>query len=193
LYYLFRIAKSGQPEQLGRLVYSSIHDSVMPSKLKLTSKIVPTAQQVNTLKVTCFDLTGPKLSDPIDKNAIISEYNVSCQKRGIKERVATIKKGEPTTKPTSYPTISQLVRGCTLKPSPNHQYRVKDLKLDHVIVELLKTSKSFLADEDITNLSKVNSLYQEMISDVTELNELDFCTLQEPRLGHAEQIEIQSS
>jgi hypothetical protein len=131
----------------------------MPSKLKLTLKIAPNVQQVNTLKVACFDLTSPKLSDPVDKNAIISEYNISCQKHRIKERVATIKKGEPTTKPTSYPTISQLVRGCSMKPSPNHQYRVKDLKLDHVIVELLKSSKSFLADEDITNLSEVNSLH----------------------------------
>jgi hypothetical protein len=139
----------------------------MASKLKLTLKIAPTAQQVNALKVTCFDLTGPKSSDPIDKNAIISEYNVSCQKHGTKERVTTIKKGEPTTKPTRYPTISQLVRGCLMKPSLNHQYRVKDLKLDHIIVKLLKTSKSFLADEDIMNLSEVNSLYQEMIGDVT--------------------------
>ena len=73
----------------------------MPSKLKLTSKIAPNAQQVNTLMVACFDSTGPKLSDPIDKNAIISEYNVSCQKRGIKEKVATIKKGETTTKPAA--------------------------------------------------------------------------------------------
>ncbi len=78
------------------------------------------------------------------------EYNVSCQKRGIKERVTTIKKGEPTTKPTSYPTISQLVRGCSMEPSPNHQYWVKKLKLDHVTVELRKTSKSFLADENIS-------------------------------------------
>jgi hypothetical protein len=140
----------------------------MPSKLKLTSKIAPNAQQVNTLKVACFDLTGPKLSDPIDRNAIISEYSVSCQKRGIKERVTTIKKGEPTTKPTSYPTILQLVHGCSMKPSPNHQYQVKNLKLDHVIVKLLKSSESFLADEDITNLSEVNSLYQEMIRDIAE-------------------------
>ena len=80
-----------------------------------------------------------------------------------------------------------------MKLSPNHQHRVKDLKLDHVIVELLKSSKSFLVDEDITNLSEVNSMYQEMINDVTKLRELDFCTLQEPRLCYAEQTEIRSS
>ena len=197
LYYLFRIATLGQPEQLGCSVYSSIHDSIMPSKLKFTSRIAPDVNQVNTLKMACLNSTSQKLSDKIDKNAIISEYNVSCQKCGIKEKVATITKGEPTTIPTtiptSYPTISQLVRGCSMKPSMNHQYRVKDLKLDHVIIKLIKSSKSFLTDEDITNLSEVDSLYREMISDVAELKNLDFCTLREPRLGYAEQTEIQSS
>ena len=73
LYNLFRIATSGQPEQFGCSVYSSIHDSIMPSKLKLTSRIAPDANQVNTLKATYLNSTGPKLSDQIDKNAIISE------------------------------------------------------------------------------------------------------------------------
>ena len=95
--------------------------------------------------------------------------------------------------PTIYPTISQLVRGCSMKPSPNHQYQVKNLKLDHVIIELLKSSKSFLANEDILNLSKVNSLYRKMIADVAELKTLDFCALREPRFGYTEQTEIQSS
>ena len=165
----------------------------MPNKLKLTSSIAPDANQVSTLKAACLNLTGPKLSDQINKNAIISEYNVSCQKRGIKEKVTTLKKGEPTTTSKTYPTILQLVRGCSMKPSPNHQYRVKDLKLNHVIIELLKSSKSFLADEDIVNLSEVNSLYQEMIGDVAELKTLDFCALQEARLDYAEQTKIQSS
>jgi len=170
----------------------------MPSKLKLTSRIAPDVNKVNTLKEACsLNSTGSKLSDQIDKNAIISEYNVSCQKRGIKEKVTTLKKGEPTTIPTiiptSYPTISKLVCGSLMKPSPNHQYRVKNLKLDHVIIDLLKSSKSFLADEDIVNLSEVNSLYREMIGDVAELKTLDFCALREPRFGYAEQTEIQSS
>jgi uncharacterized protein YwbE len=148
-------------------------------------------------KAICLNSIGSKLSDQIDKNAIISEYNISCQKQGIIEKVTTLKKGEPTTiptiMPTSYPTISQLVRGCSMKPSPNHQYRVKNLKLDHIIIELLKSSKSFLADEDIVNLSEVNSLYHEMIGDTAKLKTLDFCALHEPRFGYADQTEIESS
>ena len=68
LYYLLRIATSGPPEQLGCSVYSSIHDSIMPSKLKLTSRIAPDTNQVSTLKAACLNSAGPKLSDQIDKN-----------------------------------------------------------------------------------------------------------------------------
>jgi hypothetical protein len=117
---LFRIAVSGRIVSLGLLVYSSVHDSIMPIKQKLTSKLAPVAHQVNSLKEACLKSSGSKLSHPIDKNAIISDYDVSCQERGIKRSVTTVRKGEPTTKPINYPTISQLVRECSMKPSLDH-------------------------------------------------------------------------
>jgi hypothetical protein len=123
-------------------------------------KFAPDAHQVKSLKEACLKSSGSKLSHPINKNAIIPKYNVSCQEHGIKHNVTTIKKGEPTTKPINYPTISQLVRGCSMKPSLNHQYMVSDLRLDNVIVEVLKSSESFLRDEDVANLAEVNSLYR---------------------------------
>ncbi len=61
-----------------------------------------------------------------------------------------------------------------MKPSLNHQYMLLNLSLDNVIVEGLKSSKSFLSDEDVANLAKVNSLYQEMVHDVVELRTLVF-------------------
>jgi len=79
------------------------------------------------------------------------------------------KKGEPTTIPIIYPSITQLVRGCLMKPSLNHQYRVSDVCLDNVIVKLVKSPESCLTNEDVMNLSKVNSLYGEMIHDVIDL------------------------
>jgi hypothetical protein len=154
---LFCIAVSGQPGSLGCLVYSSIHDSIIPGKLKHISKLAPDKHQVNSSKAACLNLSGSKLSNPIDKNAIISNYNVSCQQHGIKDKVTTVKNSEPTIKPINYPTISQLVRECSMKPSLNHQYWLLNLSLDNVIVELLKSSESFLMDEDVTNLSKVDS------------------------------------
>ncbi len=134
--------------------------------------------------------SGPKLSDPINKNAIIAEYNVSYQKRGIKGIISTTKKGEPTTKSIIYPTIPQLVRSCLMKPSLNHQYRVSDLCLDNVIVELTKSFESFLTNEDVMNLSEVNSLYQEMIHNIIDLRAMDLTRLREPRIGYAEQTSI---
>jgi len=59
-----------------------------------------------------------------------------------------------------------------------------------VIVELIKSSESFLTNEDIMSLSEVNSLYQEMTHDVTNLRMVDFTRLKEPRIGYAEQTEI---
>jgi hypothetical protein len=51
----------------------------------------------------------------------------------------------------------------------------------------------FLTDEEVANLSKVDSLYQEMVHDVVRLRTLDFSRLQEPRIGYAEQTAIRSS
>ncbi len=139
---LFCIATPGQPCSLCCLVYSSIHDSIMPSKLKLTSKLAPDSCQVNSLKSAFVGLSASKLSEFIDKNTIISEYNASCQEKGIKCKVTTIKKGEPFINPTNYPTIYQLVHGCSMKPSLDHQYWVSDLSLDNVFVVLIKSSES---------------------------------------------------
>ena len=162
----------------------------MPSQKSVTSKVAPDAHQVNLLKEACLNSSGPKLSDPINKNAIIAEYNVSCQKQGVKDIVSTTKNGEPTTIPITYPSITQLVHGCSMKPSLNHQYRVSDLCLDNVIVELIKSPDSFLTNEDVMNLSEVNSLYQEMIHDVINLRTIDFTRLKEPRIGYVEQTAI---
>ena len=100
------------------------------------------------------------------------------------------KKGEPTTIPIIYPSITQLVRGCSMKPSLNHQYRVSDLCLDNVIVKFVKSPESFLTNEDVMNLSKVNLLYREMIHDVIDLRLMDFTKMKELRIGYAEQTAI---
>jgi hypothetical protein len=128
----------------------------------------------------------------INKNAIIAENTKSCHQKGTLFEVTTIKKDEPT-KPTNYPTISQLVRGCLMKPSLNHQYMVSDVVLDNVIIKLLKPSESFLTYKDVANFSKVNCLYQEMIHDGVRLRTLDFSQLRELRIGYVEQTAIQPS
>jgi hypothetical protein len=48
------------------------------------------------------------------------------------------KKGEPTTPPTTYPTVFQLVCDCLMEPSLDHQYQVEDFLLDNVVVILLQ-------------------------------------------------------
>jgi hypothetical protein len=126
------------------------------------------------LKTACSKSSAPKLSQTINKNAIIAEYTKSCHQKGNLSEVTTIKKGEPTEPPITYPSIYELVQDCSMKPSLNHQYVVSDAILDNVIIKLLKHSESFLTDEEITRLSKVNSLYREMSHDVVQLRNLDF-------------------
>jgi hypothetical protein len=70
----------------------------------------PTINANTTLQMgVCQNATAPKLSLRIDKNAIIAKYDEDCHKIGYSNQVTTVKKGEPTNPPTTYPTIFQLV------------------------------------------------------------------------------------
>jgi hypothetical protein len=89
----------------------------------------------------CHKLQRKAMTKGIDKNKILNEYSLACQKNGTLHRTAAVKQGEPTKKPTTYPTIAQLVRDCEMKPSLNYQYRVDDLTLDNVIMILMREKK----------------------------------------------------
>ena len=116
----------------------------------------------------CQNATAPKLSQRIDKNAIIAKYDEDCHRIGYSNQVTTVKKGEPTNLPTTYPTIFQLVRDCSMKPSKKHHYRVKDLVFE-VIMVVLKFVNSFLSDVCIKKLKCLNHSFYEMVTDVCRL------------------------
>ncbi len=124
--------------------YRMIHDSILPSKrihdldqgFFVASKrsrldgndLSPEHNKPNTAGM---------LTKGINKNEILDQYSLACQKNGTQFATATIRQGKPTKKPTIiYPTIAQLVRSCKMKPSLHHQYRVDDLTLNNVIVIL---------------------------------------------------------
>ena len=147
-----------------------------------------TTSEISKLQAAVLSSEATSISVGIDKNAIIDEYTQACSsKEGISRQVTSSNKGEPTNKPTTYPTIAQLVRDCQMKPSLNHQYRVDDLVLQNVIVILLQESNGFLSPIDIKNLSVVNRLYNEVTRDVHLFWNLDFSPLLEPRIGYADQ------
>jgi hypothetical protein len=80
-----------------------------------------------------------------------------------------------------------------MKLSLDHQYQVKDLFLDNIVVIVLQKFEDYLSREDVNNLPKLNSLYQEMVPDVIQLQSLEFDKLQEPRIDYANQEAIQMS
>jgi len=152
-----------------------------------------TTSEISKLQaaVLSSEATSISISVGIDKNAIIDEYMQACSsKEGISRQVISSNKGEPTNKPTTYPTIAQLVHDCQMKPSLNHQYRVDELVLQNVIVILLQESNGFLSPIDIKNLSVVNQLYNEVTHNVHLFRNFDFSPLLEPCIGYADQQAI---
>jgi len=133
--------------QQGLSTYRQIHDNILPKKChddismanSLTNAVVSpkkaTTSEISKLQAAVLSSEATSISLGIDKNAIIDEYTQACSsKEGISRQVTSSNKGEPTNKPTTHPTIAQLVRDCRMKPSLNHQYRVDDLVLQNVIV-----------------------------------------------------------
>jgi hypothetical protein len=99
---------------------------------------------MNVLKLVFESSAAPKISQGINKNDIISKYNKACCQKGHVGQVASITKGEPTTPPATYPTIFQLVCDCLMKLSLDHQYQVKDLLLDNIVVIVLQKNQRIL-------------------------------------------------
>ena len=155
------------------------------TKLKVTLNLASNASKIKELKAACQHASAPKLSQKIDKNAIIAEYYEHCHKKGYSSQVTTVKICEPTYLPTTYPTIFQLVRDCLMKPS-NHQYQVKDLVFKNMIVVVLKFFDSFLSEVCIKKLNWLNHLFCEMVTNVCRLKTKDFSKLR------SNQQEIQS-
>ncbi len=94
-----------QPCSFGRLVYHSVHDSIMPNKLKVILKSAPSEIKYKSLQEACQRSSNSVLNKAINKNTIIAQYDKDCQKMGYSDQVTTANKGEPTHLPTTYPSI----------------------------------------------------------------------------------------
>jgi hypothetical protein len=58
-----------------------------------------------------------KVSVGINKNSILSEYQESCNKKGIHSEVSTVVKGESSSSPPPYTSHYCLISECRMKPS----------------------------------------------------------------------------
>ena len=165
----------------------------MPSKRKVTSILAPSAGENISLREECLRSSDLILNKSINKNLIISKYNEDCHKLGYTGQLTSTKKGEPTHLPTTYPSIFQLVRNCSMKPDASHYYRVQDLRFENVIVIVLKPVDGYLSGTCIKKLHCLSRLFNEMTTDVCRLRNMNFSELKEPRIGYADQLNIQAS
>ncbi len=90
-------------------------------------------------------------------------------------------------------SIFQLVRDCSMKPDASHYYRVQDLRFENVIVIVLKPVEGYLSDTCIKKLHCLSRLFNEMTTDVCRLRNMNFSELKKPRIGYADQLNIQAS
>jgi hypothetical protein len=149
----------------------------------------PTVQEIKHLESLTSIPNQPKVSAGIDKNEILANYQDSWIAKGIQDQVITAVKGK-TSQPMTYPSHYQLIFNCKIKPSLNLYYRVKDLRLDNVVIFLVKWYKLYLTDIELDNLKSLNSRYCEMIDDVLRLRSVDFSMVKLPHLDYAKQTEI---
>jgi hypothetical protein len=176
----------------GLSTYRQIHDTILPKKIHANLEFIPvnskfvvspkkaTANKIESLHDAVLAWEEKRIAN-VHKNAVIQEYkNSFLQKHGLSGPVTSSKKGEPTNLPTNNPTITQLVCGCTMKPSLNHQYLVDGPSLGNFIVILIKDVIRILSDEEILRMHYLSKLFNEVIVDVLWLRILDFLPLLVP-------------
>jgi hypothetical protein len=136
----------------------NINASILTSSKSSTSKI-------KKLESITFVPNQPKVSVGIDKNSILSKYQDSCIKKGFENQATSIAKGEIPPTPL-YPLHHRLIADCKMKPSSNLYYQVRDLRLNNVMIFLVKSYELFFTESKLVNLKCVNKKYHKMIDDV---------------------------
>jgi len=149
------------------------------------------AQDVDRLETVAYASSDNKVAANIDKNETLSRYENSCLQNEIQGVVTAVTKGKNTDEP-SYPSHHTLISQCKMKPNKNVYYRVKDLRLrlDNVIIFLVKDHKNFLSESDLVSVRSLNVMYEVMMIDVIRLRDVDFWDLKVPRLDYAQQVQI---
>ena len=133
------------------------HDSINPvSKQSSKSKPRdPTIIPASRMKPAAGKMKKPesiasvpnqhKISTGINKNATPANYQDSCTAKGIPGLVTTAVKGETSLLP-SYPSHFRLIANFKMKPSTSLYYRVRDLRLDNVIIFLVKSYELYFKE-----------------------------------------------
>ncbi len=183
----------GQPCNFGCAVYPSVHNSIMLSKSKVTLTLPPSVVKNDSLQKMCLCSLDSILNKFINKNSILSKYSKDCHVLGYSGQYSSTNKMRVSPPPTTYPSIFQLVRDCSMKPDTSYYYWVQDLQFENIIVIIIKPVERYLSDTCIKKLHCLSWFLSKMTNDVCRLQNLNFFKLIEPRIGYADQLNIQAS
>ena len=150
------------------------------------------AQDVIHLETVAYGSSHNKVGANMNKNETLSRYESICLQNGIQGVVTAATKKGKNEDEASYPSHHTLISECKMKPNKNLYYRVKDLRLDNVIIFLVKDHKSYLSESDLVNVRSLNVMYEVMMIDVTRLRDVNFWSLKLPHLDYAQQTQISS-
>ncbi len=116
---------------------------------------------LKALETTARAPGAPEVTNKVKKSVILVKYNAACHAKGISNHTSTITKGE-TLPTTTYPLHHHLIVKCKMKPSLKHQYQVKDLCLENVIIFVVRDYEHFgltdRGDEEDPNINDLMSL-----------------------------------
>ena len=127
--------------------------------------------------------TLTRLGLEIDKKDILDDYS---SRFGSFSAVVTKKQGERISLYQKHPpNNARLVCNHKMKPSLKKQYRVRDLTLNNVVVNLVRDHERYgLSSKDVSSIAMLSKTYSRMVPSVLELRELDSSPLLYPRLNY---------
>jgi hypothetical protein len=98
------------------------------------------------------------------------------------ELIVTRKKGQISNDTSLHPAC--------MRPSLDKWYRVRDLHLYNVITTIIKECRVSFSKEDISNLCLVNKDFANIVPKVLCWLQVNFTSLQDPRMGYEQQDHI---
>lgn len=137
---------------------------------------------VTTQPATSESVRRTKVAENVKKELILREYQEFCKRRGYEGSTVIQRAGKRTNAyANELPSVHRLVSDCVMKPAANKYYRVGDLQVCNVMIQVV--DGGYISPSDLVQVKKINVYYRDMVDDIMRLKDIDFTPLLYPRVG----------